>query len=65
MKQILPQKPIVCKCGRAHIPIDWVMLDYIGTQPDGDGGLLELRNCLCGSTISIPWSPTKGYITIN
>lgn len=29
----------------------WSALPFVGIQPDGDG-FLELRNCMCGSTLA-------------
>jgi len=29
----------------------WQGLSYVGVQSDGDGGLLELANCRCSSTL--------------
>ena len=47
-------KPIVsCACGASYSAPAWFRLPLVGTQPDGDGGVLELRNCLCGSTRSV------------
>ncbi len=42
-----------CKCGRTYDRTEWQRLRLVGTQDDGDGGLLELRNCECRSTISV------------
>jgi hypothetical protein len=43
----------VCgSCGRQYSPATWKALHLVGEQSDGEGGVLELRNCLCGSTIS-------------
>lgn len=40
-----------CKCGRTFSPGTWRTLAYVGLQP----GLvtLELRNCSCGTTLSV------------
>lgn len=43
-----------CGCGRVHTPAQWATLDIVGMQPDYAGGALELRNCHCGSTLSVP-----------
>lgn len=42
-----------CACGRDHTEETWLKLPLCGTQPDGEGGMLELRNCQCGSTRAI------------
>ena len=44
----------VCGCGRIHTAAQWAALDIVGTQPDYAGGALDLRNCHCGSTLSVP-----------
>jgi hypothetical protein len=41
-----------CACGREYTRDDWGKLDYCGLQ-DGEGETLELRLCLCGSTIAV------------
>ncbi len=45
--------PRQCACGQVHSPIEWRRLEYVGVQDDGDGLALELRNCTCGSTMSV------------
>ncbi len=42
-----------CRCGCVYTPSEWSGLEYVGLMDDGAGGTLELRNCLCGSTIAI------------
>lgn len=42
-----------CKCGHAYTRETWGALDYAGEQPAEDGEVLELRNCVCGSTLAI------------
>ena len=46
-----------CPCGQRHDRNDWERLRLVGTMDDGDGGTLELRNCQCGSTISVLLDP--------
>jgi hypothetical protein len=46
-----------CGCGRTHTAAQWAALEMVGTQPDYAGGALELRNCECGSTLSVPVEP--------
>ena len=47
--------PRICSCGRVYDLADWHKLSFVGIQegvydmPD-----LELRNCQCGNTMSIP-----------
>jgi hypothetical protein len=42
-----------CKCGQSYSLDAWRRLLYVGVQDDGNGGMLELRNCACLSTISV------------
>lgn len=47
-----------CGCGRVHTREGWGDLDYVGVwhvpaDETGPEERLELRNCPCGSTISI------------
>lgn len=42
-----------CRCGAAFTHSEWDRLPFIGHQPDFEGGLLELRNCPCHSTIAV------------
>ena len=39
-----------CACGKKHV---WESLPLVGTQTMPWGEVLELRNCPCGSTLSI------------
>lgn len=42
-----------CCCGAMYGLADWIALDWVGIQEDGERGVAELRNCKCRSTISI------------
>jgi CheY-like chemotaxis protein len=44
--------PRKCSCGRAWLRAPWCELVYVGTF-EVEGSTLELRQCLCGSTISV------------
>lgn len=49
------RRPVVvarCRCGAQYDVKDWLARPLVGPQDDGDGGVLELRNCVCGSTIA-------------
>lgn len=49
-----PEPIKVCGCGRAFDAYEWRALRHVGDQDDGEGGVLELRDCTsCGSTIAI------------
>lgn len=56
------------KCGASYRRPEWVALRYVGMQLDLAGGpQLELRNCPCGTTLSVEvstprevWSPDAG-----
>ena len=45
-----------CSCGRTFTETEWQRLKYVGVQevPPDMGRPLELRNCLCDSTLSRP-----------
>jgi hypothetical protein len=50
--------PKVCRCcGSAHSESQWDDLPVVGRLDDRDdsldGALLELRNCTCGTTLSV------------
>jgi|GEM_PF-3957197 len=51
-----------CACGRSYSLQEWSALELVGHQPvpaehDEPAMLLELRNCRCGSTISVDLGP--------
>lgn len=49
-----PRVPdIQCSCGATYTRAQWAKLPYVGEQDDFDGGVVELRNCACGSTRAI------------
>ena len=56
---VRPPPPVFCRdlkqcaCGAVYTPGEWLSLKYVGQMDDGDGGWLELRNCVCGSTIAV------------
>jgi hypothetical protein len=41
---------VLCGCGVRYTTAEWVELDLVGVQDDGEGALIELRNCPCGTT---------------
>lgn len=45
--------PIQCSCGTVYTKAEYGCLQYVGMQDDFAGGWLVLRNCVCGSTISV------------
>lgn len=55
MASTIPAPPPikVCGCEREYTAADWRCLPLVGRQDDGDGGYLELRNCVCRSTIAV------------
>lgn len=63
----MSQFPKACGCGRKHSRSEWRRLHFVGrtTTPEDDDGpaeTLELRNCPCGSTISVSVVvDTSGY----
>ncbi len=52
-----------CSCGRQYTRGTWRMLQFKGVQDIGDGTRLEMRNCLCRSTIAIDLPPTLQVVT--
>lgn len=46
-----------CGCGRSYYRGDWIELAFVGYQDDFEGGRLEIRDCRCGSSISIQVTP--------
>jgi hypothetical protein len=46
-----------CACGARYDRAAWGLLEYLGQQDDGHE-LYEVRNCACGSTISIVIGPS-------
>lgn len=63
-EEVLAPFPHTCSCGSVYEEADWDELEPLGTQDDGDGGELDLRNCRdCGSTRSIPLRKPAGTDT--
>lgn len=49
-----PKALVECRrCGTSFDDASWQRAELVGYQADGQGGLLELRNCGCGSTHSV------------
>lgn len=44
--------PKRCGCKREHSAADWSRLPYCGELDDGEA-ILEMRHCVCGSTIAV------------
>lgn len=42
--------PVRCACGLAYWIGSWKCLAYVGVQ-ECDDSSIELRNCVCGSTL--------------
>lgn len=57
-KALQTLRPVIkrCRaCGAHYQRVAWQKLAYLGLMDDGFGGhRLELRNCACGSTLSLP-----------
>ena len=47
--------PKVCSCSASYNELSWEQLEYVGVQRSEFDGMpdLELRNCRCGSTITV------------
>jgi len=41
-----------CACGRSYSEAEWETLPYVGVQKIDDERL-EIRNCVCGSSITV------------
>jgi hypothetical protein len=53
----------VCsRCGAAYDAASWSRLPELGVQ-EGPGMALELRNCTCGTTLSLLLVDTWGEVT--
>lgn len=46
--------PRSCQCGRRWTEREWATLPRVGFFPIASGGRAEMRECACGSTISVP-----------
>jgi hypothetical protein len=51
--------PKTCGCGLTHSPEAWSLLPFVGVMRD-DEEASELRNCGCGSTLSVPLCIVEG-----
>lgn len=47
-----------CRCGATYTHDEWNDLPLVGAMTDGGDGWLELRNCVCSSTIAIELKET-------
>lgn len=61
MEEKMFDKPFkTCSCGRSFSREQWSQLDFVGIWKLDEFEIpLELRNCLCGSTIAIKIAPTQ------
>lgn len=49
-----PAFPKACTCCETvYDAASWAALRLVGTMDDYAGGLLELRDCVCGSTLAV------------
>ena len=50
----------VCSCCSREITSEeWEQLPRVGLMPDGDGGVIEMRNHDCGSTLAVAVTPEE------
>ena len=49
----LPLWPKACRCGASWSGEEWKTLVLVGYADGGEDGELELRNCVCGSTLAV------------
>jgi len=47
----------VCSCGRRYTALDWLLLHCVGRQSFEWGEVIEMANCVCGSTRSVVIQP--------
>jgi hypothetical protein len=45
--------PKICRCGETWAQEAWAHQPFVGYADGGEDGELELRNCSCGSTLSV------------
>lgn len=55
--------PKRCKCGRKYTVAQWKKLQLVGTQGDEPGYILELRNCVCKSTLAVGMKNEKELLS--
>ncbi len=60
MTRPMPIVGRVCACGLHHDTHSWKVLPYVGKMDAGNGGLLEMRNCPCGSTLAVELCSVEG-----
>lgn len=54
-EEVLRAEPLKqCQCGAVYTRGEWDNLEFVEFMSDGEGGLLELRQCRCDSTIDVP-----------
>lgn len=59
-----PEQDVIkeCGCGLRYTRAQWETLEYVGKHPDPVEPL-ELRNCICGSTIAVDWEETDADVS--
>ena len=53
MSDCLGPWPKKCRCGQCWTAESWAALFFVGYADGGEDGELELRNCVCGSTLAV------------
>lgn len=51
--------PVRCACGKQYAEERWETLRLVGRQASTDELELEMRICVCGSTISVRVAPAR------
>jgi hypothetical protein len=51
-------------CGALYREDEWKLLPFVGNQDGGEGYVVELRNCPCGSTIGIEFPPSDPFRSV-
>lgn len=60
--QTVGSRTINCGCGRKYSPEQFAKLERKGRQDAGGGLNLMLANCVCRSTIAMPWCGIEGCL---
>lgn len=54
-----------CACGVTYGMKAWDALDFVGIQDDGIDTLIEMRNCVCGSTRARRCDAARTIVLLN
>lgn len=60
--QTVGSRVVACGCGKTYSSEAFAKLPRVGRQDAGDATYLMLANCVCGSTMGMPWCGTDGCV---